>query len=216
MLTPCDHEEADTRTLLHAAHMKQQGFESITLKANDTDILILSVFAQAHLGFTELWASFGTGKHHKFIPVHNIVTQIGRTSSLALPGFHAFTGCDNVESFHNKGKKTCWELWQKISEFTSAFDVLSQMNPSKEDINRVFPILNKYTALLFQKTEEYDDVDSLRQHLFLHKGKSFDSMPPGSDALTLHTLRAAYQGGHIWGKTLVPMIYAPHPMNGDV
>ena len=211
MITPCDHEEADTRTLLHAAHMKQQGFESITLKANDTDILILSVFAQAHLGFTELWASFGTGKHHKFIPVHNIVTQIGRTSSLALPGFHAFTGCDNVESFHNKGKKTCWELWQKFPEFTSAFDVLSQMNPSKEDINRVFPILNKYTALLFRKTQEYDDVDSLRQHLFLHKGKSFDSMPPGSDALTLHTLRAAYQGGHIWGKTLVPMINAPTP-----
>ena len=45
MITPCDHEEADMRTLLHAAHMKQQGFESITLKANDTDILILSVFA---------------------------------------------------------------------------------------------------------------------------------------------------------------------------
>ena len=48
------------------------------------------------------------------------------------------------------------------------------MNPSKEDINRVFPILNKYTALLFQKTQEYDDVDSLRQHLFLHKGKSYE------------------------------------------
>ena len=54
MITPCDHEEADTHTLLHAAHMKQHGFESITLKTNDTDILILSVFVQAHLGFTEL------------------------------------------------------------------------------------------------------------------------------------------------------------------
>ena len=137
--------------------------------------------------------------------MHNIVTQIGQTSSLALPGFHAFTGCDNVESFHNKGKKTCWELWQKIPEFTSAFDVLSQMNPSKEDINRVFPILNKYTALLFQKTQEYNDVESLIQQLFLHKGKSFDSMSPDSDALKLHTLRAAYQGGQIFGKTFVPM-----------
>ena len=68
------------------------------------------------------------------------------------------------------------------------------MNQSKEDINRLFPILNKYTSLLFQKTQEYDDVESLRQQLFLHKGKSFDSMPPGSDALKLHTLRAAHQG----------------------
>ena len=113
MITPCDHEEADTRTLLHAAHMKQQGFESTTLNANDTDFFILSVFVQAYLGFIKLWALFGTGKHNKFIPVHNIVTQIGRSSSLALPGFQAYTGGENVESFHNKGKKTCWELWQK-------------------------------------------------------------------------------------------------------
>ena len=26
-IAPSDHEEADTRTLLHAAHMKSQGFE---------------------------------------------------------------------------------------------------------------------------------------------------------------------------------------------
>ena len=55
--------------------MKKQGFESITLKTNDTDILILSVFVQAYLGFTELWASFGTGKHHKFIPVHCLASM---------------------------------------------------------------------------------------------------------------------------------------------
>ena len=32
-----------------------------------------------------------------------------------------------------------------------------------------------------------------------------------SDALQLHTLRAAYLGGHIWGKTLVPIMNAPSP-----
>ena len=92
-----------------------------------------------------------------------------------------------------------------------AFGVLCQINPTKEDIDRVFPILNKFTALLFQNSQEFNDDDAFRLHLFLHKGKSFDSMPPGSDALKLHTLRAAYQGGHIWGKTLVPMINAPSP-----
>ena len=118
MINPCDHEEADTRTLLHAAHMRQQGFEAITLRANDTDILILSVFAQAHLGFTEFWASFGTGRNHKYIPVHKIMTQLGRSTSLALPGFHAYTGDDNVESLCNKNKKRYWEFWQKYIKFT--------------------------------------------------------------------------------------------------
>ena len=96
-----------------------------------------------------------------------------------------YTGGDNVESLCNKGKKTCWELWQKYPEFTLAFGVLCQINPTKEDIDRVFPILNKFTALLFQNSQEFNDVDALRLHLFLHKGKSFDSMPASSDALKL-------------------------------
>ena len=51
MISPSDHEEADTRSMLHAAHMKQQGFNSIVLKTNKTDVLILSIYTQANLGF---------------------------------------------------------------------------------------------------------------------------------------------------------------------
>ena len=110
-----------------------------------------------------------------------------------------------------KGKKTCFDLWQKYLEFTGAFTVLSQMNPSKDDMDAVFPTLSRYVARLFQLVDEYQDVDSLRLHLFLHKGKLFDSMPPGSDALKLHTLRAAYQGGHIFGRALVPIMKPSSP-----
>ena len=211
MIAPSDHEEADTRTLLHAAHMKSQGFESIVLRANDTDVLVLAIFAQAHLAFEEFWLSFGVGRNHKFIPVHEVVCQIGHSRALALPGFHAFTGSDVTSSINMKGKRTCYELWLKYPEFTAAFNTLSQMNPSKENIDEVFLSLNRYVARLFQAHDEYEDVDSLRLHLFLHKGKSFASMPPGSDALKLHTLRAAYLGGHIWGRTLVPIMNAPSP-----
>ena len=51
MISPSDHEEADTRSMLHAAHMKQQGLNSIVLKTNKTDVLILSIYTQANLGF---------------------------------------------------------------------------------------------------------------------------------------------------------------------
>ena len=84
--------------------------------------------------------------------------------------------------------------------------MLCQMNPSIEDINRVMPQLNKYAAYLFQTTREFDDVDSLQRHTFIHKSKSFDALPPDSDALKLHTQRAAYQAGYVWGKFLVPMM----------
>ena len=114
MISPSDHEEADTRSMLHAAHMKQQGFNSIVLKTNKTDVLILSTYTQANLGFNEFWLPFGVGRSHKFIPVHDIVPQIGRSQALALPGFHAFTGCDVNSSIHSKGKKTCWVSGKSI------------------------------------------------------------------------------------------------------
>ena len=59
MISPSDHEEADTRSMLHATQMKRQGFNSIVLKTNKTDVLILSINMQANLGFNESWLSFG-------------------------------------------------------------------------------------------------------------------------------------------------------------
>ena len=84
MISTSDHEEADTRTLLHAAHMKHQGMDSIILRANDTDVLILATFSQVHLGIKEFWLSFGTGRSHKYIPVHEIVHEVGRSTLYSL------------------------------------------------------------------------------------------------------------------------------------
>ena len=92
-------------------------------------------------------------------------------------------------------KKFCFELWMKYFELTS-LSALPQINPQKVDIYKVFPILNKFVAHLFQSTDEYQIGDSLRFHLFFHKGKFFVNMPSGSDTLMLHSLRSANQGGY--------------------
>ena len=86
MISPSDHEKADTRTLLHAVHMKHQGMDSIILRPNDTAVLILVIFSQAQLGFKEFWLSYNTGTSHKYIPVHEIVCEVGRSTALAVPG----------------------------------------------------------------------------------------------------------------------------------
>ena len=82
MITPSNHEEADTCTMLHAAHMKHQGIDSIILRVNDTDVFILVIYTQAHLGFNEFWLSFGVGRNH--IPVHDIVPKIKQSRNLTL------------------------------------------------------------------------------------------------------------------------------------
>ena len=146
MISPFDHEEADTRGPLHARHMKIHGINSIIMRTCDTDQLALAIAAQSFLQFDEFWLSFGVGRSHEYIPVHDLLHQLGHPVAKALPGFHAFTGCDTVSSFHGKGKKTCWDIFQLYPEFIPAFRVLYEMSPTKEDIDAIFPLLNKFTA----------------------------------------------------------------------
>ena len=40
-LQPCNHEEFDTRVMLHAANAAEQGHKRILIRANDTDVVVL-------------------------------------------------------------------------------------------------------------------------------------------------------------------------------
>ena len=66
-LTPCSHEEADTRVFLHVKDMTQQGHTKIVIWAVDTDLLVLavSVYEQLQEEMEELWVDFGAGKNRK-------------------------------------------------------------------------------------------------------------------------------------------------------
>ena len=109
-LAPCSHEEADTRLLLHVAQGIRCDFDKVIIRTVDTDVVILSIANFHNLGPTELWISFGAGKHHRYIPAHQIAVNVGEEKCRALTIFHAFTGCDTVSAFSGKGKKSAFDL----------------------------------------------------------------------------------------------------------
>ena len=41
-LTPCNHEEADSRMLLHASHAAQHGHHAILIRTVDIDVVVLA------------------------------------------------------------------------------------------------------------------------------------------------------------------------------
>ena len=47
-LAPCDHEEADTRIIVHLADAVRKGCKSILVRTVDTDVVVLAVAAAAH------------------------------------------------------------------------------------------------------------------------------------------------------------------------
>ena len=70
-LAPCNHEEADSRMLLHVSHVTHHGHRKIMLRTVDTDVVVLAVSVVQELQpRDELWVAFGTGKGFRYLAAH--------------------------------------------------------------------------------------------------------------------------------------------------
>ena len=61
-LSPCTHEDADTRLLLHAADCAQYGHKKVMLRTVDTNVVVLSTAIFKDLAIDEMWISCGMDK----------------------------------------------------------------------------------------------------------------------------------------------------------
>ena len=107
-VVPCSHEEADMRIFVHARHAAIEGYKSLMIAANDTDIVVIAISLMPSLaatGLEKMWVAFGKGEHRRWIPIHELVSAIGPEKTTGILFFHAFTGCDLVSSFNGKGKR---------------------------------------------------------------------------------------------------------------
>jgi hypothetical protein len=82
-LSECNHEEAETRIVVHILHALEHGSKTVQVRTVDTDVVIILAGA-----FCEL-------------------IKIQR--SQALPVFHALSGCDTTPAFRGKGMKSVWQ-----------------------------------------------------------------------------------------------------------
>lgn len=126
-VAPCMHEEADTRILLHLQDAIQQGYSKALICTVDTDVVVLAIASVNRLNISELWITFGAGKNFRFIAAHKIAKALGPDRCVALPMFHAFTGCDTVSCFGDRSKKTAWDTWTTYGDITPAFCSLVTM-----------------------------------------------------------------------------------------
>lgn len=215
-LSPCSHEEADTRMVLHLSNIVNEGYSKIIIRTVDTDVLVLVTAAYHDLNENcrqeiEFWVAFGTGKHMRFIPAHEIAIALGKERCLALPFFHAFTGCDTVSSFGGRGKRKAFETWNIYPDVTYAFLALSYCpsDISKPCMDR----LERFVILLYDRTSGEKDINMARKQLFAQKGRPLENIPPTRAALLQHTRRAAYQAGYCWGQATVPSPILPSPQH---
>ena len=172
------------------------------IRTVDTDVVVLAVFAINHLpAGCELWLAFGTGKSFRYLTANQIAASLTPDMSCALPMFHALTGCDTLSSFAGHGKKTAWSTWKSLPELTYAPLMLA--DEPKEIPDDAMHVIERFVILLFDITSTFTKVDHAERKLFPQK-TSVQQIPPTRAALEKHVKRPVYQGGHIWGKKLLP------------
>uniref|UniRef100_UPI00358E27B6 uncharacterized protein n=1 Tax=Myxine glutinosa TaxID=7769 RepID=UPI00358E27B6 len=90
-LAPCNHEEADTRMMLHAAAAMKSGHRRVLIRTVDTDVVVLAVWMAQELNevVDELWLALGTGKNFRYIAAHELSATLGQSQGTAnLPCNH--------------------------------------------------------------------------------------------------------------------------------
>ena len=83
------------------------------------------VLAVAHFhglpNIEQLWIAIGTGNDFRYIPIHEIASELCPQMAKGWLFFHAFTGCDVTSYFTNRGKKPAWKTWFAWPEITGSF-----------------------------------------------------------------------------------------------
>ena len=182
----------------------QQMDRKNTIKTVDTDVLILSIsiFHKLKDLLEELWIDFGIVKNRRFFPVHEIYQHLGEEKALALPFFHAFTGCDQVSFTSFVSKNSAWKIWNFFDEATPIFMNFSDQ-PTIEDVKKAMPSVNRFTVLLYNKASNSLTTNECGRELF-YQGREIDEIPPTETALWKHTCRSAYITGYDWSQSAIP------------
>lgn len=198
-LQPCNHTEADTRILPHLAHAASQGHQIALVRTVDSDVVILSLHWFASLGLSQLWVCLGSGKKTRDIPIHTLSAQLGPSRCMALPLFHAISGCDTVSHLLGCGKKTAWSAWQNTTGLTDTLAAITSHPLELTPQSQHMQTLERFVVVMYSKGCGLDRVNEARHRLFTSGKKTLEALPPTQAALYQHIRRAVLQA-IIWNQ----------------
>ena len=213
-LSPCDHEEGDTKIFVHLKHAVIEGHKKAFIRTVDTDIVVIaiSVFNRLQVfGLEELWVGFGTGRHRRDIPIHQVCQELGPDKCLALPFFHAFSGSDFTAFFRGIGKKTSWNTWKAMPEMTEVFiKITNEPNTVSLDSDLMTSI-QRFVCMLYSKTGDVHLVNDARKILFTQSLRSPENVPPTLSALFQKVKRTILVATFMWNQCLARSQNLPSP-----
>ena len=195
-----NHDEANTRILLHAKSVTDLGFERVIICSRDTDVLVFLVHFASDLS-GELWFQMGTAKQRSFVAVHAV--DLDPALCHNLPAFHALSGCDTVSQFCGIGKTIAWKTFVRNC---SLLDGLGRGTLTERTLTDV----ESFICRLYSNNENNTNINDVHFKMFLKGYKEPEKLPPIRSSLKLHIKRTHHQCT-IWLSSLIaqPDISSP-------
>ena len=190
----CQHEEADTRIVLHIKHACEEiVLPNIVVRCIDTDVLIILLYHTENIeGF--VWMDVGLDRNNtrRFVDVTKLSGELGRAMCSALPALHAFTGCDYTSAFLRKGKSRPVYVAEKSARFMNA---LKELGTSADIPNSVEDDMEAFVCSMYGKSQ-LCKVDDARYAFFRDRYAPKDENHPlikikGADASVLPPSKTA-------------------------
>ena len=190
--------------LLHAQFAANTA-ANIIIKSLDTDVFIISVGMSWHIQ-SNLLLHTGKGATVRTVNIQEIRQQLGESTTNALIGLHALTGCDSIFGLYGKGKIKAATLMYKHQEYQTT---LGNLGIEKTITNDLLEGIEMLVCHLYGQ-QNCKDVNAARYNAFLLGATAEQQLPPTKDALTKHVMRANYQAA-IWRRSLDQDQYMPNP-----
>ena len=182
----CNHEEADTRILVHLLHALQT--KSIGLiHTGDIDIVVILLPNHQQIisanPAADIWIYFYAGKSTRIINLNSIAVNL----DLQISGTVSYT--------NGLRQHICFQIYRKtfLLDYTYKMQPISIhsgikiMQKNTDGPYCVSPSLRgavaNYVCKLYRGEVNQHNVDHLRMDIFSHKMRDVDRLPSTNDAL---------------------------------
>ena len=189
-----NQEETDTRIVLHAIFVANNGVKNLVIQSPDTDVLVLLIHYHSAIYACEIYFATGQARKHaslkRYIPIHTLYDILYPHQHVVMLPIYCLTGCDTVSAFYGHGKATAFRL---IMQKAEQFEVLKTLGTRPYITSQEITLTMRLVCKIYGYCS--DSLNDLRCKLASDRkarrvGKK---LPPTEDSFLLHLLRAVYQ-----------------------
>ena len=160
---------------LHAQHAAAENYQAILLVADDTNVFIVRLSLSSAIKCEGFIRRRTLKARVRMIDIPKISAALGHEVCSALPGLHAWTGCDTISALASQGKMKVLKIEWENQKCRDAFFSLGASWNLPQD---VFNHIQEFTCQLYSKNTKICGVNVLRCNMVCARKRDVESGQP--------------------------------------